>query len=207
MTEEPKEFGARSLEAIVRAFEVNYDIYSRDLRETGLVEDPAMLFAKEKDEARRAALLAGAAAFFSLPESIGERMRLIVEARKNNTASPFSEAARKGLSSYGGAPREIRQELGLDWRNVIIRALNNTHSDRGEALAEDQLRRSFREKFEKMLDKVFLVLPLVGKESTVKDAMNLVKKAPAYELISTDDELNLRAYLGEFYVEGERSDK
>lgn len=199
MTEEPKEFGAHSLEAIVKAFETNYDIYSRDLRETGLVEDPAMLFVKEEDKERRATLLAGAAAFFSLPESIAERMRLIVEARKNNTASPFSEAARKGLSSYGGAPREIRQELGLDWRNVIIRALNDTHTEEGEASAQERLGGLFLEKFAEMLDKVFLVLPLVGKESTVKDVMNLVENAPAYGLISTNDELNLRAYLGEFH--------
>lgn len=199
MTEGPKEFGARSLEEIVRGFETNYDIYSRDLRETGLVDDPSMLFAEEKDEARRAALLSGAAAFFSLPESIGERTRLIVEVRKKSPVSLFSGDAFTGLGYYVGAPREIRQGLGLDWRNVIISVLNNTHSERGEVLAQDQLRRSFREKFAEMLDKVSLVLPLVNKGSSVKDVMNLVKKAPAYGLISTEDGLNLRAYLGEFY--------
>ncbi|MDP2630967.1 MAG: hypothetical protein Q8P56_06210, partial [Candidatus Uhrbacteria bacterium] len=114
-------------------------------------------------------------------------MRLIVEVKKNSAAPSLLEDVRKGLECYMGAPREIRQALGLDWRNVIIRALDNTHTEKGEVLAREQLKRSFREKFAEMLDKVFLVLPLVSKESSVKDIMNLVKKAPAYGLISTED--------------------
>ncbi|MDP2630966.1 MAG: hypothetical protein Q8P56_06205 [Candidatus Uhrbacteria bacterium] len=59
--------GGRSIEDIAKVFATNYDIYSRDLRETGLVDDPSILFADEKDERIRTALLSGAAAFFHSP--------------------------------------------------------------------------------------------------------------------------------------------
>lgn len=195
---EKEKFGPRSLEELAKAFETNYEIYSNDLRETGLIEEPEKLFEPEKDEIERAALLKGAAAFFSLPESLDERMRLISEVRKLSQDLTLSEEAQHALWYYALHGDSIRQELGLDWRNAIIRALNEANIIKDTALAREQFKAGFSVKFAEMLDRVFLVMPLAGAEPSVRDVMGTVKKAPAFGIIKTDHALALQAYLEDF---------
>ncbi len=200
MTERPKEFGGQPVEKIVKQFETNFEIYSKNLEETGLVDDPSKLFVKKEDEERRAGLLSGAAAFFSLPESVGARIQLILEAKKKNQEVPLLEGARNGLVWYIGAAHHIRQELGMDWRNAVAQSLKEAGISNNEVLTQEQIRRVFVVKFAEMLDKVLLVIPLSGKNPSIKDVIEVVKKAPSYGLIKTSDELDLCAYLEEFLV-------
>jgi len=114
----------RPLEQIIQNFTTDYEIYSKDLRETGQVEEPDELFKDYQNKEGRALLLKAVAAYFALPQSIYERKRLLDKYNSLAGREFFSNnEARSAIDTYVTYAAMIRRQFGADWREALAKEL------------------------------------------------------------------------------------
>ncbi len=151
MTLPEKPESGRSVEEIVQEFVANFELYVHypDIAKEKIGKHPNMLFQYEPDQKNRERLVAATVAYYALPQSLGERKRLIDEVNK----TPFlSKDARLALKDYLTLGARIRKECGVDWRDAVLSRLPDRH--------QENLRSAlYQSKTEETMDTVMDVVP------------------------------------------------